>query len=160
MAVRICFVCLGNICRSPTAEAAMRHLVDSEGLAHAFHLDSAGTGAWHEGEPPDRRATATAKRRGVTLEGRARRFDREDFSRFDYVIAMDQNNYRHLQELAPTESDRRRVVLFRDFDPDGPRGAEVPDPYYGGQDGFEHVLDVCLSAARGLLHHVRKKHTL
>lgn len=158
--VRICFVCLGNICRSPTAEATMRHLLESEGLDHALHLDSAGTGSWHVGEPPDRRATKAAKRRGVLLGGRARQFRADDFERFDYVVAMDRNNHRHLIELAPTEVEGRKVVLFRDFDLDGPEDADVPDPYYGGDDGFDEVLEICASAARGLLSHIREKHRL
>ncbi|MEM8609909.1 MAG: low molecular weight protein-tyrosine-phosphatase [Myxococcota bacterium] len=160
MKVRICFVCLGNICRSPTAEATMRHLVELEGLDAAIHLDSAGTGAWHVGEPPDRRAAATGKRRGVRVGGRARQFQADDFDRFDYVVAMDQNNHRHLIELAPTEIDGKKVFLFRDFDLDSGKGQDVPDPYYGGDDGFEHVFEVCAAAARGLLDHVREKHVL
>ena len=160
MKLRICFVCLGNICRSPTAEAAMRQLVEAEGLASVIHLDSAGTGAWHVGEPPDRRARQAGRRRGVELAGRARQFQAHDFDEFDYVIAMDRNNHRHLIELAPTEVHGEKVVLFRDFDLDGPRDADVPDPYYGGDDGFDDVLDICEAAARGLLTHLRENHSL
>lgn len=160
MPVRVCFVCLGNICRSPTAEAAMRQLVATERLSDAIEIESAGTGDWHVGEPPDRRARAAAKRRGLDITGRARRFIPKDFERFEYVVAMDRHNYRDLVDLAPDETARRRVRLFRDFDPDGPRNADVPDPYYGDGDGFETVLDICTSSCRGLLSHIRENHEL
>jgi len=151
---RVCFVCLGNICRSPTAEGVMRHLVAQAGRAEAFEIDSAGTAAYHEGERPDRRSLATARARGVELPGRARQFRREDFARFDHVLAMDRENLRELLRLAPDEAARAKVALLRSFDPDAPPGAEVPDPYYGGADGFEQVFEICMAACRGLLAHV------
>lgn len=160
MTVRLCFVCLGNICRSPTAEAIMRQLLEREHLVAEIEIDSAGTGAWHVGEPPDRRATASAKRRGIELAGRARRVESKDFERFDYLVAMDRPNQRDLLRMAPNEAAKAKVVLFRNYDSASPRDADVPDPYYGEGDGFETVLDICEAASRGLLEEIRKKHRL
>mgnify|MGYP001811781332 CR=1 FL=1 len=158
--VRVCFVCLGNICRSPTAEAAMRRLLDTEQLGARVEIESAGTGGWHVGEPPDRRARAAGKRRGIHVQGRAQQFARRDFSRFDYVIAMDIHNRRDLQQLAPDDTARSKVELLRNFDPESPADANVPDPYYGEGDGFERVLDICEAACLGLLQHIRETHRL
>lgn len=158
MSVRICFVCLGNICRSPTAEAVMRGLLEREGLERLIDIDSAGTGAWHVGEPPDHRARAAAKGRGLAVDGRARKVVREDFERFDLLIAMDRSNHADLERLAPGPEAAERVYLLRDFDSSSPAGSEVPDPYYGGGDGFERVLDICEAACRGLLDHLRENH--
>jgi protein-tyrosine phosphatase len=159
-AIRICFVCLGNICRSPTAEGVFTHLVADAGLTDRVAIDSAGTAAYHAGERPDRRSLAAARARGIELPGRARQFVAADFRRFDYVIAMDRSNHADLRDLAPDDEARAKIHLFRDFDPDAPRGAEVPDPYYGGGDGFEIVLDICASAGHGLLAHLRRAHDL
>jgi len=159
-APRVCFVCLGNICRSPTAEGVFRHLLSEAGLEDAIVVDSAGTAAYHAGESPDRRATATAERRGIRLEGAARRFEAEDFDRFDYVVAMDASNERNLRQLAPNGEARAKIRLLRAFDDDSAAGAEVPDPYYGGADGFEKVLDICLAGCTGLLGHIRSTHEL
>lgn len=158
MSVRICFVCLGNICRSPTAEAVMRGLLEREGLERLIDIDSAGTGAWHVGEPPDHRARAAAKGRGLAVDGKARKVVREDFERFDLLIAMDRSNHADLERLAPGPEAAERVYLLRDFDSSSPAGSEVPDPYYGGGDGFERVLDICEAACRGLLDHLRENH--
>lgn len=160
MPVRICFVCLGNICRSPTAEATMRGLVERAQLTEQIEIDSAGTGDWHVGHPPDRRAQAAASRRGLDVRGRARTIGVEDFDRFDYLIAMDRSNLEDLRRLAPHELGRRKVALLRNFDPGSPEDAEVPDPYYGDGDGFETVLDICESACVALLEHVRVLHRL
>jgi len=160
MSARVCFVCLGNICRSPTAEGVFRHLLVEADLEDAIVVDSAGTAAYHAGESPDRRATATARQRGIVLAGSARRFEEEDFERFDYVVAMDGSNERNLRQLAPSELARAKIHLLRDFDDDSPEGAEVPDPYYGGADGFENVLDICLAGCAGLLAHIRDEHGL
>ena len=156
--VTVCFVCLGNICRSPTAEGVMAWLIEREGLAGRIRVDSAGTGAWHVGEPPDPRATAAARRRGIRLFGAARQFQALDFGRFDLVVAMDQSNLRNLQHLAPGPAETRKLSLLRDFDPKSPPGSGVPDPYYGGPDGFEEVLDQCEAACRGLIAHLRQRH--
>jgi protein-tyrosine phosphatase len=155
---RVCFVCLGNLCRSPTAEGVLRALVEAEGLGSAIEIDSAGTGGWHEGAPPDARATAAAARRGIVLTGRARPFREDDFARFEYVIAMDRSNLRDLHTLAPGPDARSRVALLRDFDPGSRPGSDVPDPYYGGDDGFDRVLDLCEAGCRGLLERLREAH--
>lgn len=157
MHVRVCFVCLGNICRSPTAEGVFRSLVEEAGLADRIAIDSAGTGGWHEGDPPDRRARAAAHARGIVVGGRARPFHPDDFDRFDYVVAMDAENLAELSARAPNDEARARLSLLRDFDPEAPSGAEVPDPYYGGPDGFDRVLDLCLASCRALLDHVRER---
>ena len=160
MTIRLCFVCLGNICRSPTAEAAMRRLLHEEGLTERVEIDSAGTGAWHVGEAPDGRSRAAGKRRGLDVRGKARAFEQEDFAKFDYVLAMDRSNQTALLELADEVDAQARVWLFRQFDPDAPPDAEVPDPYYGGPQGFDRVIDICEAACRGLLEHLKGRHAL
>jgi protein-tyrosine phosphatase len=154
---RILFVCLGNICRSPTAEGVMRALVREAGLEESIELDSAGTGAWHVGNPPDERATETARTRGIVLEGAAKVLRREDFDDFDLVVAMDRKNLADLRRLAPDERARSRIRLLREFDPasGGADDLDVPDPYYGGPRGFEDVLDLVYAACEGLLAQVR-----
>jgi protein-tyrosine phosphatase len=146
----VLFVCMGNICRSPTAEGVFRKLIDGAGLAHAVGVDSAGTHAYHLGEAPDQRASETALRRGVDLKSlRARRVEVADFERFDHILAMDADNYQALRELCPLGTEEK-IKLFMDFSPKaGLR--EVPDPYYGGPRGFEHVFDLIEAAAQGLL---------
>jgi protein-tyrosine phosphatase len=158
--IRLSFVCLGNICRSPTAEAVMRHLIKKEGLERQIVLDSAGLGDWHVGAARDARSQAVGRRRGVPLEGVARQFQPEDFARFEYVLAMDRSNYKGLLALAPDEEARAKVRLLRSFDPASPPDAEVPDPYYGGPQGFDEVFDICEAACAGLLAHLRRKHAL
>jgi len=152
--VAVCFVCLGNICRSPTAEGVFLSLVEERGLAQVIRVDSAGTGGWHVGEVADKRARATARQRGIELPSRARQFIEDDFVVFDYVLAMDSANRMDLHALAPDAEARDKVYLFRDFDPAGSKGADVPDPYYGGPRGFDDVFDLCESSARGLLDHL------
>jgi protein-tyrosine phosphatase len=158
--VRICFVCLGNICRSPTAEGVMRKLVHEAGLGHEIEIDSAGTGDYHVGEPPDRRARSAARERGVELGGRARQFLPGDFARFELVVAMDRENLSNLQRIAPDAAAAQKLHLLRAFDPSAPKGAAVPDPYYGGERGFDQVLEIVFAACRGLLAEVRKRHAL
>jgi protein-tyrosine phosphatase len=150
----ICFVCTGNICRSPTAEAIMRRLVEERGLSDRIHIASAGTGGWHVGDRADRRSRDAGFARGYALDRRAQQFKRPFFERFDYVLAADTSNQAHLLHLAPDDGAARRVHLLRAFDPDSPPDAEVPDPYYGGPEGFEEVLDICEAACRGLLEHL------
>lgn len=133
----------------------MRHLVREAGLSDRISVDSAGTGDWHLGEPPDPRTCSAARRRGVDLDHRAQRFTAKDFARYDLILAMDRKNQRDLERMAPTPEDRAKVRLLRSFDPAAPEDAEVPDPYYGGPDGFEEVYDVCAAACRGLLAHLR-----
>jgi protein-tyrosine phosphatase len=155
--VRILFVCMGNICRSPTAEGVMRHLLVQEGLQAEIEVDSAGTGAWHAGEAADPRARATAERRGVRLDSLARQVVRDDFARFDYLVAMDRDNQRELERLAPDPAAREKIHLLRAFDAASPAGAAVPDPYFGGDDGFDEVFDICEAGCRGLLADVRAR---
>ena len=146
----VLFVCLGNICRSPTAHGVFSAQVAEAGLADRIAIDSAGTGAWHVGEPPDGRATAAALQRGYDLSGlRARQVDPADFERFHYILAMDRSNLSHLEAMRPA-GYRGHLGLFLEFHPRPPT-REVPDPYYGGDRGFEEVLDLVERAGRGLL---------
>jgi protein-tyrosine phosphatase len=145
--MRICFVCLGNICRSPTAHGVMERLVAEAGLSRVIAIDSAGTAAYHIGELPDERTRVAARRRGIELTHRGRQFTRADLDRFDLVVAMDGQNLTRLRVLA----------LLRSFDPTAAPGAEVPDPWGGGAAGFEEVLDQCERACAGLLAHVRER---
>jgi protein-tyrosine phosphatase len=153
--MKICFVCLGNICRSPTAHGVMVRLVEQAGLADVVTIDSAGTAAYHVGEWPDARSRAAARRRGVELDHRARQFVAADFARFDLVLAMDGENLRNLKQLAA--GSEATIALFRSFDPTADADAEVPDPWAGGEAGFEEVLDQCERACTGLLAHVRER---
>jgi protein-tyrosine phosphatase len=151
----VLFVCMGNICRSPTAEGVFRHYVVEAGLDEQIVIDSAGTHAYHVGNPPDRRAKAAAERRGISLGNlRARRVSDVDFERFDYIIAMDEDNIAHLKDESPPEH-RSKVRLFLEFS--SGREREVPDPYYGGAAGFERVLDLVEEASRGLLETLSRK---
>jgi protein-tyrosine phosphatase len=154
--VRVLFVCLGNICRSPTAEGVMRALVRDAGLEDRIELDSAGTGAWHVGNPPDERATAAARERGIVLEGAARQVERSDFAEFDLIVAMDASNLADLRRIAPDEAARAKVRLLREFDPPADGGLDVPDPYHGGRRGFEDVFDLVQSACAALLAQLRE----
>jgi protein-tyrosine phosphatase len=150
---RILFVCLGNICRSPTAEGVFRHTVAARNLEHLFEIDSAGTGDWHLGAPPDERARHAAARRGIDLEGlRARQALRADMALFDYIIAMDHANRVALEELADDEQ-RHKIHLMLDFS-DSIEQDEIPDPYYGGEQGFDRVLDMIEQASIDLLQHI------
>jgi protein-tyrosine phosphatase len=157
--VRVVFVCLGNICRSPTAEAVLRAQVAAAGLVDVIEIDSAGTGAWHVGEPPDERAQAEATRRGIEMRGRARQFHAGDFAHYDLVVAMDHANRTDLVDLAVAPEHRAKVRLLREFDDrSGSDELEVPDPYFGGPDGFADVFDIVDRACRGLLDHLQTEH--
>jgi len=155
--VRVLFVCLGNICRSPTAEGVMRALVNEAGLQERIELDSAGTGGWHVGESPDARATEAAGRRGIVLEGAARKVRPRDFEEFDLILAMDSSNLRDLQRIAPDEQAREKVRLLREWDPTADGDLDVPDPYYGGPGGFDEVLDLVQAACAALLKQLREE---
>jgi protein-tyrosine phosphatase len=154
--VRILFVCLGNICRSPTAEGVLRVLAAREAPELVIEVDSAGTAGYHVGQPPDPRTRAAAARRGYDLGAlRARIVEPEDFEHFDLILAMDHDNLEVLRRRAPHQA-RERLRLFLEFAPEGV-AEEVPDPYYGGPNGFEEVLDLVESASRGLLAHLRRQ---
>jgi len=158
MTVNVLFVCLGNICRSPTAHGVFHHLVERHQLQHAIHIDSAGTGDWHIGRAPDKRSSAAALQRGYDLSVlRARQVSAQDFERFDYILAMDAQNLQDLQRMRPTHFNGE-VDLFLNYGSGELR--EVPDPYYGDADGFGHVLDLVEDAAQGLLHAIAQKHRL
>ena len=152
--VSVLFVCMGNICRSPTAEGVFRHFVQEAGLVDRIRIDSAGTHAYHTNEPADRRASAAAERRGYSLANmRARRVSEEDFDEFDFIIAMDQLNHVTLVDQADAEY-HDKIHLFLEF-ASGPED-DVPDPYYGGAKGFERVLDLVEDASRGLLETLKE----
>ena len=153
--VGVLFVCLGNICRSPTSEGVFRKVVENESLNFNVFVDSAGTANYHQGEPPDPRAIAAASRRGVQIEMlSARQTRHEDFKQFDYIIAMDRQNYEDLKFMAPQDL-QARIHLFSDF-MENRKGQDIPDPYYGGDSGFERVLDMIEDAARGLLEDIKR----
>lgn len=154
--VAVVFVCLGNICRSPTAEGVFRHLVQQEGLADWITTDSAGTHAYHIGEQPDHRAQQTARSRGIDLSDlRGRKAIENDFYDFDYVLAMDDDNYQTLKALCPAGLETK-LSLFLDFSKEYSE-TQVPDPYYGGEQGFDHVFDLVESASKGLLQDIKTR---
>jgi len=153
--VKVLFVCTGNICRSPTAEGVFRALVEREGLADRVSVESAGTHAYHVGEPPDLRSTEAARRRGIELKDlRARQVKPEDFHRFDLILAMDRSHYGILLGRCPPER-QDGLALFLSYAPALER-QDVPDPYYGGPDGFEAVLDMVEAGSAGLLDAIRR----
>lgn len=158
---RVCFVCLGNICRSPTAEGIFIHLVQARGLQDRYEIDSAGTGGWHVGAQADPRSSEEAERHGVALPSRARQFKARDFLEFDYIIAMDRTNLRDLRQLCPEPALENKSYLLRDFDPEnaGKQALDVPDPYYGKEDGFSNVFDICQRSCEALLESLESKNT-
>lgn len=150
--MRVLFVCLGNICRSPTAEAVFRAKVIERELMGEIEVDSAGTGGWHAGNAPDRRAVAEGERRGVSMSGRARQVSASDLRDFDLVIAMDESNRRDLLALATDDAVRERIQLLRDWDPEAAgHDRAVPDPYYGGDREFAEMFDIVERACEGLI---------
>ena len=154
--VRILFVCLGNICRSPTAEGVFRKRVTEAGLAGRIEIDSAGTHAYHVGAPPDARAQQAARQRGIDLSGlRGRQATARDIEQFDYVLAMDRENHENLLDICP-DGFEHKIRLFMEFAPTRSE-KEVPDPYFGGPAGFDRVLDMIEDAAAGLLGDIRKR---
>jgi len=155
--MRILFLCLGNICRSPTAEGVMRHRLREAGLGEDVDVESAGTGGWHVGHPPDSRARAAAAARGIPLESRAQRLEPSHFDEFDLIVAMDRDNVADAQAVAPGAEAAAKLRLLREYDPLAAASGEldVPDPYYGGEDGFEEVLDMVERACDGLIAEIR-----
>lgn len=148
---KICFVCLGNICRSPTAEGIFRHLVNERSLQAYFEIDSAGTSAYHVGEPANSKSRKIASQNGISLQSRARRFELDDLSYFDQVLAMDYQNLSNIQLLDTDNKHDHKIGLLREYDPEAGEDLEVPDPYAGGIGGFEHVFEVVQRSCRNLL---------
>ncbi len=158
--IKVLFVCLGNICRSPLAEGVFRKAVSDRGLDPYFEIDSAGTGSWHVGEPPDRRMAATAQKHGVSLDGqRARQFSRRDLEYYDHIFVMDKDNLQDVLFLDHDDRSGYKVRLFREFDPE-PGDYQVPDPYYGGAQGFENVYRIVERTSKRLLDALEKEHAL
>ncbi len=158
--VKVLFVCMGNICRSPTAQGVFQRLIDEAGLTQSICLDSAGTISYHVGRPPDERAQQAASERGYDLSAyRARQVSSVDAARFDYIVVMDETNLLDVRSQFPKES-WSKVQLLMDYAPGGRKGQEVPDPYAGGADDFERVLDLVEKAAQGLLERIRQAHQL
>ncbi len=157
MPYKLLFVCLGNICRSPSAENIMNHLIEQAGLSDAIICDSTGTSSYHVGSPPDRRMSAAAATKlGIKLRGQARQFQKSDFQDFDLILAMDQENYENILTLDRTEQYQHKVHLMCEFCSRHTL-KEVPDPYYGGQDGFNQVIDLLIDACEGLLTKVKSE---
>ncbi|MFC0877003.1 low molecular weight protein-tyrosine-phosphatase [Saccharicrinis sp. FJH2] len=154
--MNILFVCLGNICRSPSAEAVFNGVIRKEGLDHLFHVDSAGTMAYHAGENADARMQSHAIKRGYNLTSISRKIQPEDFETFDLIVAMDNANFRDLKRMAPDKDAENKIVKMTDFSQEH-NYSEVPDPYYGGAAGFELVLDLLEDSCNGLLRYVQKK---
>lgn len=146
---KICFVCLGNICRSPTAEGIFRHLIKERELEDYFEIDSAGTSAYHIGESADQRSQRTANKHGISLDSQARRFKASDLEHFDLILAMDNQNLKNLERMASNEQ-MDKISQMRDFDPQ-PGNGEVPDPYQGGREGFENVFQIVKRSCKNLL---------
>ncbi|MEL6537762.1 MAG: low molecular weight protein-tyrosine-phosphatase [Bacteroidota bacterium] len=159
--MKVLFVCLGNICRSPMAEGVFTQLVRERGWEDRITIDSAGTSSYHIGELPDPRARQTMQRHGVTLTSRARQFTAEDFAEFEYILAMDRSNYDNILRLTDSEEDKSRVWMMRTFEADPPTShtakEEVPDPYYGGEQGFEKVYTMLVRTHNNLLNKIAKE---
>jgi protein-tyrosine phosphatase len=158
--IGVLFVCLGNICRSPLAEGVFRDIVEREELGDRFDIDSAGTSDYHIGDSPDGRTVAEARRRGLELDHAARQVKAADLDRFDDIIAMDASNLGRIERLARSAPRSAELHLLRAFDPEAGDDLEVPDPYFGGADGFANVHDMVERACAGLLRHLREQHAL
>ncbi len=155
--INLLFVCLGNICRSPAAEGIMKKIIEDEGLENRVFVDSAGTSNWNEGKTPDERMRLHGKKRGYDFCSVARTFRSSDFEKFDYILVMDNNNFMNVKKLASTEEDVAKIHRMTDFSKDFSDHDHVPDPYYGGDDGFNLVMDLLEDAAKGLLEEVKTK---
>ncbi|MGW5327479.1 low molecular weight protein-tyrosine-phosphatase [Streptomyces sp. NPDC004014] len=157
MTYRVCFVCTGNICRSPMAESVFRARVEEAGLEDRVEIDSAGTGGWHEGEAADPRTVSVLDEHGYRTEHVARQFQPSWFAHLDLVVALDTGHLKALRRLAPTEEDARKVRLLRSYAQPSPDDLDVPDPYYGGPEGFQECLEMVEEASTGLLAAVREQ---
>jgi len=156
--IKVLFVCLGNICRSPLAEGIFKQRIKERGISDHFEADSCGTAAYHIGETPDERSVANAEKNGVSYAHRGRQAKRDDFQHFDYVLAMDASNYRNLEIIKP-KNPKARLKMMRDYD-NQTSGANVPDPYYGGEDGFQKVFEILDESVNNLIDDLIKKHQL
>ncbi len=154
--IKVLFVCLGNICRSPLAEAIFQQKIKNRGLEQQIFVDSVGTSNYHIGDDPDPRTIHVANQHGLPIAHKGRQFTKADYNTFDYILAMDQSNRQDLTDLVGNDE---KLVLMRDFDEEAP-GADVPDPYFGGQDGFEHVYQMLDRSSEALLDHIVRKHGL
>ena len=154
--ISVLIVCLGNICRSPLAEGVLSHRLEEAGLSDQVYVDSAGTGAWHAVQAPDARSAAVAERNGIELRGRARRVRIEDFFEFELVLAMDRSNLLDLKDLESGSGSEAAIRLFREFDPEQDGDPDVPDPYYGGPDGFQRVFEMVDRTCAALVDHLRR----
>ena len=158
--IHVLFVCLGNICRSPLAEGVFKHLVFEDGLEDKIFVASAGTSGWHVGDRPDPRSIEVARENGIVLDSYGRKAISNDFAEFDYIIAMDQNNFADMSSLdGSSKKDAAKLYLMRDFDEIG-KGQDVPDPYYGGDDGFSYVFELLDRSCRNLLEEIREENKL
>lgn len=157
--VNVLFVCLGNICRSPLAEGVLLQMIREKGLENQIRVDSAGTSNYHIGDSPDPRTMKNARDNNIILTSKARQFSAEDFSSFDYILAMDHSNYHNILRLDPRQRHMNKVMLLRQFDPQD-KGADVPDPYFGGEDGFEQVFEIVHRSVDHFLSHLTDKHDL
>lgn len=158
--INVLFVCLGNICRSPLAEGIFNHLVENRGLESKISSDSAGTSGWHIGEPPDRRSEAVAKKHGIVLDHSGRQLEDQDFQEFDYIVAMDKNNFQNIKsERGYNGFPSENLVMMRTFDEQG-KGQDVPDPYFGGPEGFEDVYKMLHRSCEKFLDYLVEKHEL
>jgi len=155
---KICFVCLGNICRSPTAEGIFQHLVNSHELQKFFYIDSAGTSAYHIGEPANSKSKQTARKYGIELNSRARRFEPSDIEKFDLILALDNENYQDLLQMDNSGNGKEKIKKLRDYDPQ-PEDGNVPDPYYGGMSGFENVYSIIFRSCESLLSSLKNQIT-
>lgn len=158
--IRVCFVCMGNICRSPLAEGVFRHLATEAGVNHNYHIESFGIGAWHVGEEPDPRSQAVALAHGIRLTSRAQQFRLKDFARFEHVLALDETIAEDLHRLASDDASRSKVRLLRPYDPWAEGNLNVPDPYYGNREGFEAAYQMIYRACRKLLKELSHASTL
>lgn len=155
--INLLFVCLGNICRSPAAEGIVKRMIEDEGLDDRVFVDSAGTSNWNEGKSPDERMRLHGSKRGYDFCSTARTFRSSDFEKFDYIIVMDNNNYMNVKKLAITEEDVDKIHRMTDFSINFSDHDHVPDPYYGGDDGFNLVMDLLEDAAKGLIREIKEK---
>lgn len=157
--IKVLFVCLGNICRSPLAQGIMEKKIREAGLEKEIEIDSCGTSQYHIGEQPDNRTLRNARQHGLTIDHAARQFSATDFEAFDYIVFMDQSNFEAVRDLDEDKSFSDKLYLMRDFDTDE-KGADVPDPFFGGEEGFQHVYEILERSVAAFLNHLAKDHNL